>query len=123
MLRVLALGLLAGTVAATAADRHMSLTKSHPAADTTVTESPSTVQAWYSQQPELAVSRLSLRFEGGAVELGATRSGPGNSLVASVEQALAPGRYTASWRTAGDDGHVVRGTFDFAVVSAPPNTR
>lgn len=121
MFRVLALGLMAGTVAATAADRHMRLTKSHPAADTMVTESPSIVQAWYSQQPELAVSRLSLRGEGGAVELAEIRSGGDSSLVASVRQTLAPGRYTVSWRTAADDGHVLRGTFEFTVVSARPH--
>ncbi len=120
--RVLALGLLAGTVAATAADRHMRLTKSHPAPDTTVAESPAIVRAWYSQQPELAVSRLSLRGDGGAVELEETRSGGDSSLVASVRQTLAPGRYTVSWRTAGDDGHVLRGTFEFTVVSARPRT-
>jgi methionine-rich copper-binding protein CopC len=122
MFRVLAVGLVVVTVATSGAARHMRLTKSVPTADTTVTESPSVVQAWYSQQPEMAVSRLSLRGDGGAVDLGEARSGNDNSIVARVPRPLAPGSYTVSWRTAGDDGHVVRGTFEFTVASARPHT-
>ena len=35
----------------------------------------------------------------------------------SVDESI-PGSYTVNWRTAGDDGHVVRGTFEFTVASA-----
>ena len=109
---------LTGAVTATTADRHMRLTNSHPAADTTITESPPVVQAWYSQDPELSVSRLSLRGPDGVVQMGETRLGEDRSLMATIPHALTPGRYTVNWRTAGDDGHVMRGTFAFTVAVA-----
>lgn len=107
--------LIIGLAGAGVAERHMRLTKSKPEADQVVSTSPSVIQAWFSEAPELAVSRLAVEGPEGAVELGDLRAGEENSLVSDVAAVLGPGSYTVRWRTAGDDGHVVRGDFSFTV--------
>jgi len=37
------------------------------------------------------------------------------SVIADIEQPLEPGTYQVVWRTAGDDGHAVRGKYSFTV--------
>jgi methionine-rich copper-binding protein CopC len=37
------------------------------------------------------------------------------SLMATVPGPLADGAYTVTWRSAGDDGHAMRGDFAFTV--------
>ena len=58
---------------------------------------------------------LTLEGPEGEVALGETMVAGEKSLVATVTTTLAPGRYTVSWRSAGDDGHVRRGDFAFTV--------
>ena len=113
--------LVIGLVGAGVADRHMRMTKSEPEADTVVPTAPSAIQAWFSQEPELAVSRLAMEGPDGRVELGDVRAGEEFSLVSDVPTSLGPGNYTVSWRTAGDDGHVVRGEFAFTVGATGSN--
>ena len=96
---------------------HLTLTKSAPDADATV-PAPQKIQVWFNQVPDLPVSQIELQGPSGDVTLGETKEGEERSLVADVPSALGPGTYTVSWRTAGDDGHVRRGEFSFAVRSA-----
>lgn len=97
--------------------RHLRLERSTPAADTTITESPATIQLWFNQPPQIAVSRISLSQGGEDVEIGETRAGSENSLVADVPAPLSSGDYTVNWRAAGNDGHVLRDDFDFTLAS------
>jgi methionine-rich copper-binding protein CopC len=113
--------LIIGLAGAGVAERHMRMTKSKPEADTAVPTAPSAIQAWFSQEPELAVSRMAVEGPDGSVELGDLRAGEEFSLVSDVPASLRPGNYTVSWRTAGDDGHVVRGEFAFTVGSTGSN--
>ena len=101
------------TVATTMA--HLATTRTMPEADATVEESPDRVRVWFTQDPDPAVSMLTLEGPGGDVALGETMVVGEKSLVATVTTTLAPGRYTVSWRSAGDDGHVRRGDFAFTV--------
>ena len=103
---------LAGTVAVST---HMAYSKSVPAKDATLPESPSELQVWFTQDPEPAVSRISLEGPAGGVTLGETTVASDRSIVASVQNPLGPGSYTVNWRSAGDDGHVLRGDFSFTV--------
>ena len=97
---------------------HLAATKTLPDADAVVTESPQQIQVWFTQDPDPAISQLSLEGPSGAVELGDTKVSDEKSLMAMVPGTLAPGSYTVSWRTAGDDGHVRRGDYGFAVHAA-----
>ena len=97
---------------------HLAATKTMPDADAVMVESPHHIQVWFTQDPDPSVSQLSLEGPAGDVELGDTTVADEKSLRAMVPDALAPGSYTVSWRTAGDDGHVRRGDFTFAVRGA-----
>lgn len=95
---------------------HLAVSKTLPADKATVTESPAQVQVWFTQQPSPRVSLLQMKGPAGDVELGETTiNRDDRSIAASVPTTLAPGRYEVSWRTAGDDGHVMRGTYTFSL--------
>ena len=110
--------LIIALAAAATLSAHMAYSKSMPAKDAALSESPDHVQVWFTQDPEPAVSRLSLEGPNGEVPIGETTIGDEKSLVATVPAALAPGSYTVKWRSAGDDGHALRGDIAFSVRAA-----
>lgn len=95
---------------------HNKLEKSVPAADATVA-SPKEVRLWFTEKVEARFSSISLtKPDSSKVELGkAHATDDAKSIAADVPATLAPGSYTVTWRTAGDDGHAVRGRFAFTV--------
>lgn len=101
---------------------HLTLTRSAPSAGSTLETFPARLQLWFSEEPLLLLTGITLTGPSGAVKLGAPRAASEQSLVVSVETALEPGAYRIAWKTAGDDGHVVRGTVDFSMKAAtrPP---
>jgi methionine-rich copper-binding protein CopC len=96
---------------------HLSVLKTMPADASNVSVPPERVQVWFDQQPSPRISRLELRGPNGQeVELGKLElHSEDRSISAPVPAALPPGKYEATWRAAGDDGHVMRGTFTFTV--------
>lgn len=116
--RVLGWSSVLVVLAVATAMAHLAATKTMPDADAVVAESPQQIQVWFTQNPDPAVSQLALEGPAGEVELGDTTVADEKSLMAMVPRALAPGSYTVSWRTAGDDGHVRRGDFAFTVRGA-----
>ena len=116
--RMLVLPVVLGVVAVVTVMAHLAPTKTMPDADAVVTESPNHIQVWFTQDPDPAVSQLSLDGPTGSVELGKTTVASEKSLMATVPDSLRPGNYVAHWRAAGDDGHVRRGEFAFTVREA-----
>ena len=114
-LRIVAATLAIALAAAATVSAHMAYSKSLPAKDATISESPNHLRVWFTQDPELAVSQLSLEGPNGEVALGKTTVADENSLVADISGALGPGSYTVRWRSAGNDGHVQRGDFAFTI--------
>jgi methionine-rich copper-binding protein CopC len=116
---LLALG-AAAVVAIAAPERgegaalHLRLTKSEPAKDSVLTTAPSDIKLWYSQKPQLRLSRVTLTGPSGEVATGAIVQ---DSLMlrAPVTGAMPAGAYSVSWLTASSDGHPIRGTFGFTV--------
>jgi methionine-rich copper-binding protein CopC len=106
--------------AALPARRHLHLVKSTPAADTTLAASPAEITLWFSAEPTLKLTRISLLdATGGKLPLGAVKTGAEpKTAAATLEQPLVPGAYSVSWVTGSPDGHVVRGKIAFTV--APP---
>jgi methionine-rich copper-binding protein CopC len=94
---------------------HMRLQKSEPAAGATLTAPPKAVSAHYSQKPDLKVTKLALKGPTGEIKLGAPRMMGDRHLMATVDGEMADGAYTLSWQTAGDDGHVQKGTVAFTL--------
>jgi methionine-rich copper-binding protein CopC len=94
---------------------HMKASRMEPAADSTVTVPPARIQVWFTQAPDPAVSKLQLAGPSGAVKLSGFQVTKERSIAATVDGALADGRYTVSWQAAGNDGHVQKGQYAFAV--------
>jgi methionine-rich copper-binding protein CopC len=97
---------------------HMKATRTEPASNATVTAAPARIQVWFTQAPDIKVSRLELSGPAGPVKLTGFSATSEKSIVAAVEGTLADGRYVARWQSAGDDGHVQKGEFAFSVKHA-----
>ena len=97
---------------------HLKLVRSSPAANATIETSPARLQLWFSEEPLLPMSGVTLTGPRGAIKLEAPRAGGERSLVVSVGTTLEPGAYRIAWKTAGDDGHVLQGTVDFSIKPA-----
>jgi methionine-rich copper-binding protein CopC len=93
---------------------HLKLTKSSPAEGATVL-SPKQLQLWFSEEPLLPLTGVTLTGPKGSVRLDPPRASVERSLTVGVGTALTPGAYRIGWKAAGDDGHVVTGTVDFTV--------
>lgn len=93
---------------------HMKTTKMEPAADAMLASSPAKVQIWFTETPDLKVSKLELTGPAGVVKTGALKVEE-KSIVASIEAKLGDGTYMAHWQSAGDDGHVQKGEYSFSV--------
>lgn len=114
--RSLAVAALA-VLPATAWAFHNHLVKSAPLTGETVS-SPKAITLWFAEKPELAFSSIELSgADAATVPLGKVAPVAGDSLAiaAPVTGALKPGAYTVNWKTAGKDGHQIRGKFGFTV--------
>jgi methionine-rich copper-binding protein CopC len=111
-----------GLTAGAAMALHLRLTRSVPAGGEVVAEPPAEIQLWFSEKPAVAVSLIGLKGPAGAAKMAVVKEGPDSMAVAAaVESLLAPGAYTVTWRTAGRDGHVLRGEFGFTI--SPPGEK
>lgn len=120
---VLAIATPPTPVLATAPTFHLRLVRSDPVGDSTVASPPKAIRLWFSEEPQVKLSMLTLTSpDGGAVELGAVRTeGPDPLLLmADVKGTMASGRYLVRWRTASRDGHPVTGEFGFSVTATDP---
>jgi methionine-rich copper-binding protein CopC len=96
---------------------HMALSKSAPSNKATVTAATE-IQLWFTEKPDMTVSRIVLTGASGAVKLGALKLVDDRSLIAPIEGALADGVYTIAWQSAGDDGHLQKGQVSFTLKRA-----
>lgn len=111
--------LVAGLAAARPHEaRHNRLVRAEPGIDSTVKASPSQIRLWFKEPAELAVSAIKLSDAAGKpVATGEVKAtDEKTSVAAAVPAPLAPGKYTVTWKTAGTDGHVIKGSFGFTVV-------
>ena len=92
---------------------HMALEKADPARDATVAATPKHVQLWFTQKPDLKVTKIDLEGPAGPVKLAAAHMMGAMSVMAAVDGELKDGAYSVSWQSAGDDGHVQKGKYAF----------
>jgi len=97
---------------------HSKLLRSSPTANAILDTSPAHLQLWFSEEPLLLMSAVTLAGPQGAVKLEAPRAGGEQSLVVRVGTMLEPGAYRIAWKTAGDDGHVIQGIVHFSITPA-----
>jgi len=96
---------------------HTALVKATPAIDGTVTAPPADLTLWFNERPDLSLSNIRLRApDSSYAELGGVKAGTDSTaLTVPVHGTLKPGKYTVLYRTAGDDGHVMRGSYSFTL--------
>lgn len=114
---VMAAAALAIGLAAPAIAWHNHLTKSVPEADQQLDESPKEVRLWFSEKVDPKFSSVTLT-KSDSTKVAVSKVQPtddAKSILVTVTEPLASGKYLVRWRTAGDDGHAVRGTFSFTV--------
>jgi methionine-rich copper-binding protein CopC len=97
---------------------HLTLIRSSPAAGATIETPPARLQSWFSEEPLLPMSAVTLIGPKGVVKLDPPRAGGERSLVVTVGTALESGAYRINWKAAGDDGHVLQGTVSFSIKPA-----
>lgn len=115
MLAVAALSLAPAAASPTAFHNH--LVKASPTIDGEVTQAPAQVVLWFSEPPEVKLSSIKLRSDADTTQIvptGQVVAGPeAKSIAAPVTGQLKPGAYQVVYRTAGTDGHIVRGKYRF----------
>jgi putative copper export protein/methionine-rich copper-binding protein CopC len=126
---VILLGLFVGaTFVPRSALAHARLTKSAPTADARLSALPTAIRLWYSEAPEIALTRVILTDSAGhVVKVGAVERDESTLAVhVAIIGKLAAGRYKVTWKTAAADGHPSQGSFTFVVLAqairsfAPP---
>ncbi len=113
-------GAAAGVVALIGAPAlvfHNELTKSVPAADAALPAPPKTIRLWFAEKVEPKFSSITLQKpDSTKIEIGKPQATDDpKSIVSDVPTSLPAGNYVIRWRTAGSDGHAVRGSFKFSV--------
>ena len=109
--------LVAITPATALALWHNHLVKSAPAAGESVVAAPKEIRLWFAEEVEPKFSSVTLMKPDStkvAVSKARATDDP-KSLAADIAAPLSSGTYTVIWRTAGDDGHAVRGKYSFSV--------
>ena len=98
---------------------HTHLERSEPSAGVQLTVAPTVIKLWFSESPELALTRVQLLDSAGSVvATGPVAFDTRSRLVVltPVSATMRPGKYTVKWSTAGDDGHPASGSWSFAVL-------
>jgi hypothetical protein len=102
-----------------AARLHNRLVRAAPGVDATVTAAPTAIVLWFSERPDVALSAIRLRpAQDTTREMPTGKVAPGpdsNAIAVALTGPLPGGSYLVAYRTAGDDGHVVRGQYRFTV--------
>ena len=93
---------------------HMKIEKTEPATDSTISTAPKQIQVWFNETPDIKVTKMSLSGPSGEAKVAAPRV-DGKAITAAVTGPLADGAYTATWQSAGDDGHLQKGEFKFTL--------
>jgi methionine-rich copper-binding protein CopC len=74
------------------------------------------VQLWFNEVPDIKVSKIDVTGPLGKLELGPAHVMDGKAVMAPITGDVPNGKYTTAWRTAGKDGHVIKGQFVFTVM-------
>ena len=94
---------------------HAVLVKAIPAVDATVAVAPTELTLWFNERPDASLSNIRLIAPDSTVVLvgGAHTTADSMAVMTVVRGPMSPGKYTVTYRTAGPDGHVMRGKYQF----------
>lgn len=96
---------------------HNHLVKSLPAAGDTLAASPQEIRLWFNEKPAIRFTSVTLLTADSTkiVTIKAVATGDSLAAAAPLPTPLVPGTYLITWRTAGTDGHAIRGTYRFTI--------
>ena len=97
---------------------HARLLRSTPADNAVLVESPTALSLWFSEKPELRLTKIQLLDSAGkAIPVGAVAriATDAMGVTVGITDSLPNGRYSISWRTTGADGHLSTGKISFTV--------
>ena len=100
---------------ATAAFAHLKVSNTSPEDGATLSGPVRTLRVWFNQEPDLPLSKLELTGPNGPLNVEGLHTMGEKDLMARVSGRMPDGSYTAKWRTAGDDGHVLTGEWAFTI--------
>jgi copper resistance protein C len=109
---------IVGVACAAVLHAHMKVEKTEPADGATLAAAPAHVQLFLTEKPDLKVTKVELAGASGKVTLGPAHMMGEKTLMAAVTGKMAQGKYTVSWQTAGNDGHLQKGSFAFTLKAA-----
>ena len=100
-----------------AGSAHTHLEKSEPEKNAELTEPPATVRLVFSSRIESDFSKIEVTDASGARvnEDKMTSSDNHREIETSLSTGLKPGVYTVKWNVISDDGHRVKGNYQFTV--------
>lgn len=96
---------------------HLRLVKSDPAASATIA-APTQLRLWFSLKPTISVTTVKLANAAKAPIKLAKPTFAGDvklPVTVTIEEPLAPGTYTVTWKTASGDLHAMTGDYTFTV--------
>jgi copper resistance protein C len=98
---------------------HTALKSSIPARGSSIA-SPAAVSLTFTEPVNVKLTTIAItKADSSVVESLVVPSGPPAATVGSkVTKVLGPGKYLVKWKTASDDGHVVRGVIPFTVTAS-----
>ena len=102
-------------VLATAAFAHLKVSNTSPEDGATLSGPVRTLRVWFNQEPDVPLSKLELEGPAGSMNVEGLHTMGEKDLMARVTGRMPDGSYTARWRTAGDDGHVLTGEWSFTI--------
>jgi methionine-rich copper-binding protein CopC len=96
---------------------HNHLVKSSPTVGEKLAASPKEVKLWFNEKPEISFTSVTL-LKGDStkiVTIKAVATDDSMAVAAPLATPLPAGSYLITWRTAGSDGHAIRGTYGFTI--------
>ncbi len=100
---------------AAAAFAHLAVEGTSPEDGATLEGPVRTLRVWFNQAPDVPLSSLELEGPTGAMSVEGLHTMGEKDLMARVSGRMPDGTYTARWRTAGDDGHILHGQWTFTI--------
>lgn len=96
---------------------HNHLVKSAPAAGDKLAASPKEVRLWFNERPEVPFTSVTLLKADSTkiATIKAVATDDTMAVSAPIGTPLPAGSYLITWRTAGSDGHAIRGTYGFSI--------
>lgn len=97
---------------------HAELISSNPQPNSTIQVAPATISFNFSETPLLIGTHIKVEQPAGKIISTVAPKLAGSTLTIPWPQSAKPGKIFVSWRTVSDDGHIVKGKFQFNYINA-----